>query len=105
MGWITTMALNPITGIYTPPVRGGYVERPSASSAGSPPDKPVGEVDQVRLTPGSLSLRQLETERQEPPVDEGKVAALRQAIADGTYRPDAGRIARKMSDFEDALFS
>lgn len=99
------MALNPITGIYSPPVRGGYVERPAPSSAGTSSDKPVGEVDQVRLTPGSMSLRQLETERQEPPVDEAKVATLRQAIANGSYRPDAGRIARKMSDFEEALFS
>ena len=98
------MALNPITGIHSPPVRGGYVERPSSSSAGPSPDKPVGEVDQVRLTPGSMSLRQLETARQEPPVDEAKVAALRSAIADGSYRPDAGRIARKLSDFEHALF-
>jgi negative regulator of flagellin synthesis FlgM len=105
MGWITTMAINPISGIYSPPVRGGYVERPSPSSAGSLPDKPISEVDKVQLTPGSMSLRQMETERQEPPVDETKVAALRKAIANGEYRADAGRIARKMSDFEEALFS
>lgn len=98
------MALNPITGIHSPPVRGGYAERFSPASAGPSSDKPVSEVDQVRLTPGSMSLRQLETARQEPPVDDAKVAALRAAIADGSYRPDVSRTARKMSDFEQALF-
>lgn len=100
------MAINPVTGMYSPPVRGGgHVERVSQSSGASLPDKPVSEVDQVRLTPGFLSLRQLEMEQQEPPVDEAKVAALRKAIANGEYPVDSGRIARKMSDLEDALFS
>lgn len=99
------MAINPITGMHSPPVRGGHMERVSPSSGASLPDRPVSEVAQVRLTPGSLSLRQLEMERQEPPVDEAKVATLRKAIANGEYRVDSGRIARKMSHLEDALFS
>ncbi len=100
------MAINPVNGIYSPPVRGGgYVERASPSSGASLQDKHIGEVDQVRLTPGSRSLRQLEMEQQEPPVDEAKVAALRKAVANGEYQVDSGRIARKMSDFEEALFS
>lgn len=100
------MAINPITGMYSPPVRGGgYVERVSPSNVASLPDKPVGEVDKVQLTPGSLSLRQLETERQEPPVDEAKVAALRKAIASGEYQVNSGQVARKMLDLEEALFS
>lgn len=99
------MAINPISGTYSPPIRGGgHVERAAPASVASPPDKPVGEIDQVRLTPGSLSLRQLETAGQEPPVDEAKVAALRKAIADGAYQVDSGRVARKMSDLEEALF-
>jgi negative regulator of flagellin synthesis FlgM len=100
------MAINPISGTYSPPVRGsGHVERVTSTQAASLPDKPVGEIDQVQLTPGSLSLRQLETARQEPPVDQAKVAALREAIANGEYQVDSGRIARKMSVLEKALFS
>lgn len=100
------MAINPINGTYSPPVRGGgYVERASSSNVASLRDKLVSEVDQVQLTPGSLSLRQLETEHQEPPVDEAKVAALRKAIANGEYRVDSDQIARKMSSFEETLFS
>ncbi|MBL8251745.1 MAG: flagellar biosynthesis anti-sigma factor FlgM [Candidatus Competibacter sp.] len=99
------MAINTINGTYTPPIRGGYPERAGPSNVASLPDKPVKEVDQVQLTPGSMSLRQLQTEPQEPPVDETKVAALRKAIADGDYQVDSGRLARKMSDFEAKLFS
>ena len=98
------MAINTINGVYAPPVRGGYPERAGASNVASLPGKPVNEVDQVQLTPGSQSLRQLQTERQEPPVDETKVAALRKTIADGGYRVDSGRLAAKMSDFEAKLF-
>lgn len=107
MGRITIMAINPITGMYSRPVRGGdYVERTApANATSSLPDKPVSDIDQVRLTPGSLSLRQLETTGQEPPIDQAKVAALRKAIASGEYQVDSGRIARKMSDLETALFS
>ncbi|MGB4947791.1 MAG: flagellar biosynthesis anti-sigma factor FlgM [Candidatus Competibacter denitrificans] len=98
------MAINPINGIYSPPVRGSGVERAVSSNVATLRGKPVGEVDQVQLTPGSVSLRQLETESQTPPIDHAKVAALREAINNGTYQVDPERIARKMSDFESALF-
>ncbi|MBK8508582.1 MAG: flagellar biosynthesis anti-sigma factor FlgM [Candidatus Competibacteraceae bacterium] len=98
------MAINTINGGYTPPVRGGYPERAGPSNVASLPDKPVKEVDQVQLTPGSMSLRQLQTERQEPPIDEAKVASLRKAIAEGGYQVDSSRLAGKMSDFEATLF-
>lgn len=100
------MAIIPVNGTYSPPVRGGgYVERVSSSNVASLRDKSVSEVDQVKLTPGSLSLRQLAMEPRESPIDETRVAALRKAIADGSYQVDSDRIARKMSDFEAALFS
>lgn len=98
------MAINPVNGIYSPPVRGSCVERAASSNVATLRSKPVGEVDQVQLTPGSVSLRQLETGSQTPPIDQAKVAALREAISAGTYQVDAERIARKMSDFESALF-
>jgi negative regulator of flagellin synthesis FlgM len=98
------MAINPINGLYAGPVRSSsHADRLSASNAASLPDKPVGEVDEVRLTPGSMSLRQLETKQQKPPIDEAKVAALRKAIAQGDYQIDSGRLARKLADFESSL--
>ena len=99
------MAINTINGAYAAPVRGGYAERAAPSNVAATPDKPVGEVDKVQLTPSSMSLRQLETGRQEPPVDDPKVAALRKAVAEGSYQVDSSRLARKMSDFEETLFS
>lgn len=105
------MAINLINGMYPPSVRGGGQAdqaTPAKSEqlpAGGLLDKAVGEVDQVQLTPGSLSLRQLERKGNEAPIDEAKVAALRKAIANGEYAVDSGRVARKMLDLEDALFS
>lgn len=105
------MAINLINGTYPPSVRsGGQTEQTTTTKsarlpAGGQIDKPVSEIDQVQLTPGSLSLRQLETETNEPPVDEAKVAALRKSIASGEYQVNSARVARKMFDLEDALFS
>ncbi len=100
------MAINPINGLYSVPVRGGnHAERISASNAASLPDKPISEVDEVRLTPGSMSLRQMESKQQQAPIDEAKVAALRKAIANGEYQIDPQQLARKMADFENDLLS
>lgn len=104
------MAINSISGGYTPPVRpsGGQVDRVAPArpdQVGASPDQPVIEVDKVDLTSNSLNLRQMEIQNPEPPIDQDRVAALREAIASGQYQPDSARIASKMLDFESRLFA
>ena len=104
------MAINPINGMYAPPVRssGGQVDRVAPArpdQVGALPDQPVAEVDKVDLTTNSLNLRQMEIQNPEPPIDQERVAALRAAIASGQYSTDSARIASKMLDFESRLFA
>ncbi len=71
--------------------------------SGSLPDKPVSEVDPVKLTPSSQALRQMEADP-EPTVDEARIARIRQSIEDGSYPINARQIAIKMSAFEAEVF-
>ena len=55
------------------------------------------EADSLDLTP---SARVLGEGASEAPVDAHRVEKLRQAIADGSYKVDADRIAGKLLDIE-----
>jgi negative regulator of flagellin synthesis FlgM len=101
------MDINLINGSFPPSrtTERAASAKPELLPGGGLPGAPVTEVDQIQLTPGSLSLRQLETKSSEPPVDEAKVAALRNAIASGQYQVNSGRVASKLLDLEDSLFS
>lgn len=55
------------------------------------------DTDSLELTP---SARALGEGASEAPVDVHRVEKLRQAIADGSYRVDADRIAGKLLDIE-----
>ena len=60
-------------------------------------DSIVSETDRLNLTPSARVLGEGTTEA---PVDTHRVAKLREAIADGSYRVDADRIAGKLLDIE-----
>lgn len=104
------MAINTVCGIFSKSVGvGGPLETTAATKTqplpgSGQPDRPIPEVDQVRLTPASLSLRQLETNRDEPPIDRVRVAELRAAIERGDYQVDPDRVAQKLLELENSLF-
>ena len=71
--------------------------------SGSLPDKPVSEVDPVKLTSSSQALQQM-VANPEPTVDEARVARIRRSIEDGTYSANPHRIAERLVDLEHEVF-
>ena len=61
-----------------------------------------GGDDKVSLTATAARLKDLEQRlaTDSPPFDAERVNRMKQAIASGEYRVDAGRVADKMIDFE-----
>jgi negative regulator of flagellin synthesis FlgM len=60
--------------------------------------------DHVTLTNSARSLQKIEQAvAQAPVVNTAKVAAVKQAVNNGTYQVDAGRVADKILQFESGL--
>jgi negative regulator of flagellin synthesis FlgM len=86
-----------------------------SNSSGAVADKSQGEGsaasaaasqtgDHVTLTASARSLQKIEQAvAQAPVVNADKVAAVKQAVSDGTYKIDAGRVADKILQFESGL--
>lgn len=65
---------------------------------------PVSVTDSVSLTDTASQLRRIEASlADQPEVDNDKVAAVRQAIENGSYQVDAERIADNLMKFESSL--
>jgi negative regulator of flagellin synthesis FlgM len=84
-----------------------------SNTGGVAADKPQGDAapsaasqtgDHVTLTTSARSLQKLsEAIAQAPVVDAAKVAAVKQAVNNGSYKVDSARIADKMLQFENGL--
>ena len=74
----------------------------SSKGADKAPDqKPVTADSSVKLSDQAQQLKAIESRLQElPVVDSEKVAQLKQAISNGTYQMDSGRIADKLLALE-----
>ena len=75
-----------------------------APAGSSVPTESVPAMDSLRLTGEATSLLTLQREiAASPAFDEAKVAAVRRALEDGSYRIDAGNIASAMLEFDRQL--
>lgn len=75
-----------------------------APAGSSVPTESVPAMDSLRLTGEATSLLTLQQEiAANPAFDEAKVAAVRRALEDGSYRIDAGSIAAAMMEFDNQL--
>jgi negative regulator of flagellin synthesis FlgM len=80
----------------------------AAGRAGAERGQPVSAAstaESVRFTGEAESLQALERQLGSAPagIDVARVNALRAAIADGSYRVDAGQVASRMLDLDRAL--
>lgn len=75
-----------------------------SAPASATQDQNAPSTDSVNLTSTASRLQSLESVvKQTPQVDQHKVAALRHAIADGSYQVDSNRVAQKFMRFEAAM--
>jgi len=59
--------------------------------------------DQLKLTDSALALQEAARTSDTSAIDSQRVEQLRQAVADGSYKVDAGRIADRMLALEQQL--
>ncbi len=78
----------------------------SATTAASPADSASAAPkagDQLKLTDSALALQEAARTGDAPAIDAQRVERLRQSLADGSYKVDAGRIAERMLALEQQL--
>lgn len=82
----------------------GGKRRAGASAQAAAASLSAAASDSVVLTDSAKKLRKLaEKLRDEPEVDESRVAELKSAVNDGSYKVDGYRVAGSMLDFEKDL--
>ena len=99
------MSVSNINGLGGNPVRNEGSKSPQARTGAGPAAdaKPAASPsgDAVNLGDGAERLRSLEAAvASAPEVDVERITALKQAIADGSYQIDTGKLAEKLIQLE-----
>ncbi len=82
-------------------VQNRFVDNASPTKVTSPQASPAVTSDTVVITEAAAKFHAIEKSiSQQPEVDQARVEALRQAVANGTYQIDPQRIAEKLLQFE-----
>jgi negative regulator of flagellin synthesis FlgM len=88
----------PATGQGSSATQGPSSTTSSDAAAGS-----TGTTDRVQLTDSARALQEAARTNDGATMDTKKVDQIRQALANGTYKVDAGRIADRMMSLENQL--
>ena len=88
----------PATGQGSSSTQGASGTTTSDAAAGS-----TGTTDRVQLTDSARALQEAARTNDGATMDTKKVEQIRQALANGTYKVDAGRIADRMMSLENQL--
>lgn len=88
--------------VVTPDSKASGAARPASSGEASNA-KPRDEASLLELSSASLLEEMSEQIRNLPEVNEARVEAVKQALSNGEYEPDAEVIARKYSEIEKLL--
>jgi negative regulator of flagellin synthesis FlgM len=103
-GYQAAETLAPVKGSNSGPQVIDKTQNESASAASSTASTAASTADTVTFTGPALTLQKLgDAVANAPVVNTQKVAAVKQAVQNGTYKVDTGRVADKILQFESNL--
>lgn len=95
------MAIESITGRVRPPITGSTSPKAEVESGQKVSTKRAESTDSIAITPMANDIKKaIETTASDTVVDMDKVAAVKKALADGSYQVNAERVAEKMVQHE-----
>ena len=83
---------------------GSQMKQPEAAGKAPAGSRP-SQGEDVSLSRQAKDLKQLEQQlRDYPDVDDERIEKIRQALADGSYKIDAEKLAQKMLEMDESIF-